>query len=112
MTKDAAPGPRGASPAAPAASCAVAPPASRPAAIAPAGLAAPLASARKADIHRTLQALRHLIDLSELSRREIEKRLAARGAGVSLTRLLAGRYEIKLRHLPRSSASTRSSSSV
>lgn len=45
------------------------------------------------------QALRNLIGLSGLSRREIEKLLSAQGDGVNLTRLLAGAYEMKVRHV-------------
>jgi hypothetical protein len=53
----------------------------------------------KAEVVRVREALRSLIDLSGLSRREIEKRLSAQGDGVDVTRLLAGRFEIKLRHV-------------
>jgi transcriptional regulator with XRE-family HTH domain len=56
-------------------------------------------SGSKAEVARVREALRSLIDLSGLSRREIEKRLSAQGSGVDLTRLLAGRFEIKLRHI-------------
>ena len=53
----------------------------------------------QAETARVREALRSLIDLSGLSRREIEKRLAEQGAGIDVTRLLMGRFEIKLRHL-------------
>ncbi|HEY6323015.1 MAG TPA: hypothetical protein VJA16_15805 [Thermoanaerobaculia bacterium] len=42
------------------------------------------------------EALSSLIDLSDLSRREIERRLAGQGSGVDLNRLLAGKFELKL----------------
>jgi hypothetical protein len=59
----------------------------------------PPASPGKAAATRVREALRALIDLSGLSRREIERRLSQQGGGIDLTRLLTGRFEIKLRHL-------------
>jgi hypothetical protein len=56
-------------------------------------------SGSRANVTRVREALRSLIDLSLLSRREVEKRLAASGGSIDVTRLLAGRFEIKLRHV-------------
>jgi hypothetical protein len=56
-------------------------------------------SGNQAEVTRAREALRSLIDLSGMSRREIENRLSLQGSGVDLTRLLAGRFEIKLRHI-------------
>jgi hypothetical protein len=39
------------------------------------------------------------IELSGLSRREVEKRLLAAGCGTDLGRLLTGRLDLKLRHI-------------
>jgi hypothetical protein len=50
----------------------------------------------KADVARVRDALSSIIDLSELSRREIERRLARQGIGVDLNRLLGGKFELKL----------------
>jgi hypothetical protein len=50
-------------------------------------------------VHRLREALRGLIDLSGLSRRQIEQRLSALGRGIDLTRLLKGRFEMKVRHV-------------
>jgi hypothetical protein len=50
----------------------------------------------KADVARAREALSSLIDLSELSRREIERRLVRQGCGLDLDRLLAGKFELKL----------------
>jgi hypothetical protein len=50
----------------------------------------------KAEVARVREALSSLIDLSDLSRREIERRLASQGSGVDLNRLLAGKFELKL----------------
>jgi hypothetical protein len=50
-------------------------------------------------VDRLREALGALIDLSGLSRRQIEQRLSAHGRGIDLTRLLNGRFEIKVRHV-------------
>jgi hypothetical protein len=50
----------------------------------------------KADVARAREALNSLIDLSDLSRREIERRLARQGSGMDLNRLLSGKFELKL----------------
>ena len=50
----------------------------------------------KAEVARVREALSSLIDLSDLSRREIERRLASQGSGVDLNRLLTGKFELKL----------------
>jgi len=42
------------------------------------------------------EALNSVIDLSDLSRREIERRLGRQGSGMDLNRLLGGRFELKL----------------
>jgi hypothetical protein len=57
------------------------------------------ASDSAAEVARLREALRRLIDLSPLSRREVERRLAALGGGVNLTHLLAGDCELKVRHV-------------
>jgi hypothetical protein len=44
-------------------------------------------------------ALSRLIELSGLSRREIERRLLEQQAGTDLGRLLSGRLDLKLRHI-------------
>jgi hypothetical protein len=48
---------------------------------------------------RVRETLRSLIDLSDLSRRAIEKRLAAEGRGIDMSRLLAGRFDLKLHQM-------------
>jgi len=48
------------------------------------------------DVSRAREALSSIIDLSELSRREIERRLAREGCGLDLNRLLGGKFELKL----------------
>jgi hypothetical protein len=50
----------------------------------------------KAEVARAREALSSLIDLSDLSRREIERRLAREGRGMDLNRLLSGKFELKL----------------
>lgn len=51
-------------------------------------------------MNRARVALRHLIELSGLSRREVEKRLLDLGCGTDLGRLLvSGRLDLKLRHI-------------
>ncbi len=53
----------------------------------------------EADVARVRETLARLIEISGLSRREIERRLALEGRGIDLTRLLAGRFELKLRQV-------------
>jgi hypothetical protein len=53
----------------------------------------------KEDVARIREALDGLVDLSGLSRREIERRLAQRGSGFDVSRLLVGRFGIKLDQL-------------
>ena len=50
----------------------------------------------KEEVARVREALNSVIDLSDLSRREIERRLARQGSGMDLNRLLGGRFELKL----------------
>lgn len=45
------------------------------------------------------EALGSLIDLSGLSRREIERRLAEQGCGLDLNRLLGGKFALKLHQI-------------
>jgi hypothetical protein len=52
-----------------------------------------------AEVERARQALRGLIDLSMMSRREVERRLLEQGCGTDLGRLLSGRLDLKLRHV-------------
>jgi len=53
-------------------------------------------SGSKEEVARVREALNSVIDLSDLSRREIERRLARQGSGMDLNRLLGGRFELKL----------------
>jgi hypothetical protein len=53
----------------------------------------------KADVARVREALGNLVDLSGLSRREIERRLAQDGSGFDVSRLLVGRFELKLHQM-------------
>jgi hypothetical protein len=50
----------------------------------------------KEEVARVREALNSVIDLSDLSRREIERRLARQGSGMDLNRLLGGRFELRL----------------
>ena len=63
------------------------------------GAPCPSPAGSTSEVIRVREALRSLIDLSMLSRREIERRLAAFGGAIDLNRLLAGRSGIQLRHL-------------
>jgi hypothetical protein len=51
------------------------------------------------EVARARQALGTLIDLSGLSRREIERRLAEQECGLDLNRLLGGKFALKLHQL-------------
>jgi len=53
----------------------------------------------KEDVARVRQALDGLVDLSGLSRREIERRLVQGGIGFDVSRLIAGRFDVKLHQL-------------
>jgi hypothetical protein len=53
----------------------------------------------EAEVARSREMLSHLIELSGLSRREVEKRLLEEGSGTDLGRLLSGRLDLKLRHI-------------
>jgi hypothetical protein len=56
-------------------------------------------SGSKADVARAREALGNLVDLSGLSRREIERRLAQDGSGFDVSRLLVGRFELKFQQM-------------
>jgi hypothetical protein len=56
-------------------------------------------TAGKAEVERARGILKDLIELSGLSRREVEKRLLAGDSGTDLGRLLSGRLDLKLRHV-------------
>jgi hypothetical protein len=51
------------------------------------------------EVARVRQALGTLIDLSGLSHREIERRLAEQRCGLDLNRLLGGKFALKLHQL-------------
>lgn len=53
----------------------------------------------KKDVARVREALDDLVDLSGLSRREIERRLAQQGSGFDVSRLISGRFDLKLHQL-------------
>lgn len=53
----------------------------------------------EAEVVRARETLSHLIELSGMSRREVEKRLLEQGCGTDLGRLLSGRLDLKLRHI-------------
>jgi hypothetical protein len=50
-------------------------------------------------VERVREALRALVDLSGLSRREIERRLAKQGCGLDLNRMLNGKFEIRIHQI-------------
>jgi hypothetical protein len=50
----------------------------------------------KAEVARVREALRSIIDVAGISHREIERRLARKGHGFDMNRMLAGRFETKL----------------
>jgi len=69
-----------------------------------AGEGTPVASAEPRDatraaVTRAREVLSSLIELSGLSRREVERRLVEEGTGTDLGRLLGGRLDLKLRHI-------------
>jgi hypothetical protein len=53
----------------------------------------------KADVVRVRETLGSLVDLSGLSRREIERRLAQQGSGLDVSRLLSGKFELRLHQM-------------
>jgi hypothetical protein len=53
----------------------------------------------KAEVTHLRAALGHLIELSGLSRREIERRLRDGGCGTDLGRLLTGKQDLKVHHV-------------
>jgi hypothetical protein len=50
----------------------------------------------KAEVARVREALRSIIDVAGLSYREIERTLASEGRGFDVSRMLSGRFELKL----------------
>jgi hypothetical protein len=50
-------------------------------------------------VDRARELLRDLIELSGISRREVERRLLEQDCGTDLGRLLSGRLDLKLRHV-------------
>jgi hypothetical protein len=57
------------------------------------------ATTTRAAVARARVILQHLIELSGLSRRQVEKRLVSLGRGTDLGRLLSGRLGLKLGHI-------------
>lgn len=53
----------------------------------------------EAEVERCRETLRDFIELSGLSKREVEKRLLDEGCGTDMGRLLSGRLDLKLRHI-------------
>jgi hypothetical protein len=53
----------------------------------------------RTDVARVREALESLVDLSGLSRREIERRLARQERALDVGRLLSGKFELKLHHM-------------
>ena len=53
----------------------------------------------RAAVERARVILGHLIELSGLSRRDVERRLLDLGCGTDLGRLLSGRLDLKFRHI-------------
>jgi len=51
------------------------------------------------EIARARNALRMLISLSMMSRRQVERRLVEQNCGTDLGRLLTGRLDLKVRHV-------------
>ena len=61
--------------------------------------AAALAQRVEADVGQLRKALRQLSDLSGMSRRAVEQCLLGTRCGVDVTRLLAGRFDLKVKHV-------------
>jgi hypothetical protein len=53
----------------------------------------------EAEVGRARETLGHLIELSGMSRREVERHLLEQGSGTDLGRLLSGRLDLKFRHI-------------
>jgi hypothetical protein len=51
------------------------------------------------EVQRAREILSDLIDLSGMSRREVERRLLEEDSGTDVNRLLAGKLDLKLRHI-------------
>jgi hypothetical protein len=54
---------------------------------------------RMPEVERARHLLVELVDLSMLSRREVERRMVERGNGTDLGRLLSGRLALRLCHV-------------
>jgi hypothetical protein len=59
----------------------------------------PTMGGSEAEVVRARETLGHLIELSGMSRREVERHLLDQGCGTDLGRLLSGRLDLKLRHI-------------
>lgn len=59
----------------------------------------PTMGGSEAEVTRAREILSHLIELSGMSRREVERHLLEQGCGTDLGRLLSGRLDLKLRHV-------------
>jgi hypothetical protein len=51
------------------------------------------------EVRRAREILSDLIDLSGMSRREVERRLLEEDSGTDVNRLLSGKLDLKLRHI-------------
>src|ERR1700716_1127501 len=52
------------------------------------------------EVNRAREILGDLIDLSGMSRREVERRLLEEDSGTDVTRVLSGKLDLKIRHIP------------
>jgi hypothetical protein len=59
----------------------------------------PTMGGSEAEVARARETLGHLIELSGMTRREVERRLLEQGCGTDLGRLLSGRLDLKFRHI-------------
>src|ERR1700730_10061186 len=51
------------------------------------------------EVERARGTLRHLVELSGMSQREVKKHLVEQGSRTDLPRVLSGRFDLKLRHI-------------
>ena len=51
------------------------------------------------EVERARGTLRHLVELSGMSQREVKKHLVEQGSRTDLPRVLSGRLDLKLRHI-------------
>ena len=58
-----------------------------------------LARRVESEVERMREALAQLIELSGMSRREVERRLYRGGCGIDLWRLLTGRLQLRMKHV-------------